>query len=239
MKRLKGAAAGRKPELGEQTAIPVGGHLAQMGAAAYLAVLAYPSRSEWGERDKFVKAVKSLLIKRAMRRGYPRKQIQEQYREFRNKQIYQTLNRAFRRLLRLRMPAGMAANWILIDGVRLGPAVLPGKIPLGVITLHAPKSPRRAMQAIQKKIEERDRAQREEDSSLANLHHRVWASSLPVLHLAMPIAERLNSQDNPMRLIYDPSWVGSALRNAEFLVKYLPCKIPSFNPNKAIRLVPQ
>jgi hypothetical protein len=235
MRTRKKAVVGRqKPELGEQTAVPVGGDLAraQMGAAMYLAVLAYPAHSEWPKRDQFIEAVKAGLLKEARRRGYPGKQIQKRYREFREKRINQILDRAYRRILRWRMPAGMAANWMLMDGARFGPAVLPGNIPVRAIILHAPNSPRRAMQEIRKKVEQRDGAHREEDSALANLHHRVWANSLPVLHLVMPIAQRLNSEDDPTKLIYDPSWVGGALRYAELLVEYLPHKIPSFNPRR-------
>jgi len=126
-----------------------------------------------------------------------------------------------------------------MDGALFGPAVLPGNVSVRAKSPHALNSPRRAMQAIQKLVEQRDGAHREEDSALANLHHRVWANALPLLHLVMPIVQGLNSQDDLTKLICEPSWVGGALRQAELLVEYLPHKIPSFNPRKAIRLLPR
>jgi len=242
MKRRKKAVAERpKAEVGEQTRIPVAGplRLRQMGAAAYLAVLAYPAPEEWANRDKFIEAVKAHLLKWARRCGCPGKRIAKKYRGFPNKRIDQVLSRALRRIWRWRMPAGMAGNWMLADGARFGPVVLPGKILVRTITLRAPGCPWRAMNVIQKLAEKRDGAQREQDSAVRDLYRRIWVTSLPVLHLAMPIVQLLNTPGDPMRFIFDPSWVGAALGSSARLMEYLPQKIRSFDPRKAIRLFPQ
>jgi len=240
-RRKKALPEEPKAEVGEQTAIPVAGPLwlRQMGAAAYLAVVAYPAPEEWANRDKFIEAVKAHLLKWARRCGCPGKRIAKKYRGFPNKRIDQVLSRALRRIWRWRVPAGMAGNWMLADGARLGPCLLPGKIPVGAITLHAPNCPWRAMQALQKLAEQRDEANRERDSSVRDLYRRVWLTTLPVLHLVMPITQRLNTPGNPMRFVLDPSWVGAALGSAARLMEYLPQKIRSFNPRKAIRLLPR
>jgi hypothetical protein len=253
-RRKKRAVGSPSPEVGEQTGIPVAGPLwlRQMGAAAYLAVLAYPGRDEWPKRDQFIEGVKARFVKEARRRGCPKQRIPQKYRSFSNRRIDQILRRTFHRLWVWRAPAGLAGNWMMVAGSRFGPYTFKVSLRrlrtatfvrssakyLGPETTDVTRlSPFRAMQEIVKQIDEAKGMHREELPALENARRRVWTNSLPVLHLTMPIAYRLSTEDNPMKFIYDPSWVAPALRNAECLLKLLPHKIASFNPRRALRLI--
>jgi hypothetical protein len=81
-----------------------------------------------------------------------------------------------------------------------------------------------------------------------NIKHRIWASSLSVLHLAMPliwigglVAARASQTPTKVleRLLFQCNWVEYAIRLAEQEFKpLLANKIPTFNAEKAIRLLP-
>lgn len=240
---------GSPPNQGETTAIPTLGKDAHLGAIAFLAVLAYPGRTdwEWEQRDAFVQAAKVLLLKAAIKKGYPRKGILPQYRSFKPEKMDGLLHKGFRRILHRRVPAGMAAGWLTLHGVAFGPLRIPSKeilggIPVGSMTIRAPNNVSRAMRAILRMLEKRDGTSLEPESALANLHHRVWAETLPVLHLASVVAYKVNelaAEGKEKQLLFEPFWVPSAVFHAEALrVGILPAKIPSFEANRAVQLVP-
>jgi GNAT superfamily N-acetyltransferase len=198
MRTRKKAVVGRqKPELGEQTAVPVGGDLAQaqMGAAMYLAVLAYPAHSEWPKRDEFIEAVKALLVKRARRRGYPRKLINHKYRRFKNEHIDGILNRAFRRISRRRLPAGQMAFWIICGAMSKRTNITLNKLSYWWATRVWPGFP---------------------DAEAADVKRRVWRETLPVLHLVMVFPRGLILNGDGLGLILNPSCLPGALRTAQY-----------------------
>ena len=246
---------GDPPTKGEIIAIPTEGRSVLTGAMSYVAILAYPGRQEWPLRAAFFDASRAWYLKRAIKRGYPRKNVLRSYTSVTNKKIDQTLFKGFSRIQKRRVPAAMAANAIILDGVSFGPfnfpiEGVPGGIPVGGMTINSPNNVNRAMRYIMRMIEKRDGISRDEKSLLDNIYHRVWADTLPVLHLAMPVAERMNElfkEENEIRLFSDPSWLPLAIFYAEFyLAGILPKKIPydpkkdqGFNPNQAVQLFPK
>ena len=107
----------------ETTAIPVTGVEAHLGAMAYFAVLAYPTREEWPKRDEFVETAKALLSKKYIARGGDRRKILRKYSGMKNEKIDGTLSRAFYRIQALRLPAAQMAYWKIIHNTRFGPFI--------------------------------------------------------------------------------------------------------------------
>lgn len=56
-----------------------------LGAAAFLAVLVYPTTRN--SRHEFVKACKAYVIKRAIRHGYPRNRIRQEFSRYLERRI--------------------------------------------------------------------------------------------------------------------------------------------------------
>ncbi len=94
-----------------------------------------------------------------------------------------------------------------------------------------------------------------------NIKHRIWAESLPVLHLAIALlqqvegmfvgnaisqaktspkekAEETPTEDKLLLLLSKTEWLVPTLNYAESLRTFLPTFIPTFLPEKAIRLLP-
>ncbi len=180
----------------EVTDIPIGGVPAHLGAIGYLAVLAYPSREDWGKRDKLVDAAKAWLMKDYyIRHGGDRTRIKVKYRTARPRDYYSTLDQAFYRIQAWRLPAAMMARWIMLHGLRVGPLVF---------EMHDPKRKWWAMKGVNAAAErmaylldaqrsewQHYRSRTEVGWEHSNILHRVWASTLPVQHLALafPLAQ--------------------------------------------------
>lgn len=191
-----------------------------LGAAGYLVVLAYPDPSEWNNRDEFIRAVKALLLQISMKRGYPRKKVLPEYRptRYRPKKMEGVLGKGFRRIYDRRLIAALIA-------VRTFPP-FQFSIVRSLRGLVAGQEQRHGWVEIK--------------SALDNRYHRIWAESLPVLHLTIAVAAELQKQsENPMRLIYNHSWLVRSLKGAEQLVPFLQTHIPSFHPERAICLIPK
>ena len=96
----------------ETTYLPVDGPLSIMGAAGFLALLAYPDALE--RRDKFIDAVKAWHLKNAIQQGYPRSGIIEEFRIVRNRKIDSALDNAFiTRINKRRLPAAEMGTMLL------------------------------------------------------------------------------------------------------------------------------
>ena len=205
-------AGSREPEVGEQTAIAVSGELwqRQMGAAMYLAILAYPVLSD--RRDDFVKAVKGWMLKGAIEAGCPKGRVKDVYRKMRPREIKSVMNHAFWRIDARRDPAARIAKGIITSRAFRGR--------LGNLL------PRTVRQALGAKSAA-------DTEVIANAMHRVWGESLRVLHLAAALpADRTG-----WSLISDPSWVADSLGMAEkFLQIFAP--LLARNGCKSVRLLP-
>lgn len=202
----------------ETTDLPTKEPAAMLGAIGYLAVLAYPDRSEWNKRDEFVRAAKALLLQISIKRGYPRRKVPPEYRRYRSAKTDGVLGKGFRRIYDRRLIAALIAERTLppfqFSIARLLRGLVAG--------------------------EERRHKSLEIKSALDNRYHRIWAESLPVLHLTLVIVDELQKQsENPMRLIYNHSWLVRSLKEAEQLVPLLQTHIPSFHPERAICLIPK
>ena len=227
----------------EVTDIPIDGVPAHLGAIAYLAVLAYPSREDWSKRNKLLDATKAWLIKDYyIPHGGDRTRIKVNYLTARPRDYHSTLAQAIYRIQAWRLPAAMMARWIMLHGVRVGPFV---------INVHNPKDKRWAptgVSAAAERMAELLDAQRSEWQhyrsrtdvgwECPNVLHRVWASTLPVLHLALAFPFGKGQKTDPFLLVHKPFWLGPALLHAELARQSLREQIPTFDPQKAVRLLP-
>ncbi len=225
--------------ISETTCIPASGPLAYAGAIQYLAVLAYPSRTEWPKRDKFVKAMKSRLLLGAVKSGYPKKQVKAEYRdEWRRKgglrKFCAAANRAFDRIGTRRLPAVQMLRWILFhgfqiklqfdspEGMRLKNLILK----IGYNGLPDMDGKRFSLNKAAEYYNCADGWLRSAEN-ITNIKHRVWAESLPVLHLAAALEGEIKRiMENPPDLLHrpvldylilHPSWVPRVLEQAEML----------------------
>ena len=191
-RRKKPACGTGKPEAGEQTKIPVSGDLWQRakGAAMYLAVLAYPAPEEWPKRDRFLKAAQAWILK-SCPRGWAK-----HLRKWRPRDVKAVMNHAFWRIDSRREKAANIAKNLIVSAAWSGQleSLLPSS------------------------IREAFGAHSAADTELvANAMHRVWAESLPILHLAAALPPDRTGRD----LISDPSWVAESLGTAESWERFI------------------
>jgi hypothetical protein len=229
-----------KPELIHY--LPVDGLIARTGVLMYYAVLAYPRSLELQKRELFVEAGKAMLFKGDVARGFDRKLVEPYYRKFKNEKIYGTTKKGFQRI-EFRLSAASMAAWMYRDGVQERVDSPMPRGPDGIIE-SAPNTVTRGVKALLK-----DKALRigkpyyEPEAAVSNAMHRIWAASLPVLHLAMSLLEavsytRLQHRVALYHLIYSTGWLNPALLRAERYRSILPRKIPAFLPESAVCLMP-
>jgi len=83
--------------------------LRQMGAAAYLAVLAYPAPKEWANRNAFMEAVKGWMLK-----AQPKGWVKDVYWKMRPRGIRMAMDKGFWRIESRRLPAAEMLRVILV-----------------------------------------------------------------------------------------------------------------------------
>jgi hypothetical protein len=232
----------------------VQGHHAHDGVLSFYAVLAYPSLNEWDKRKQFVMAIKALEYKRDVANGGNRKAVPDAYRRIKNQMIVGQMNRGFRRIGR-RLSAGSMAYCISLSGTKIPNEILPNDIlasdgSLGRIGI-APNTVNKAAEMLLVDMAFRKKVPlhlyKKSGASEPNIKHRIWASSLPVLHLAVMLYQnvgvifnRSNAElhDALLYLSHNNKWFGPALIHAEKLRLLLPEKVPTFVPAKAVCLLP-
>jgi len=219
----------------EVTYIPVAWCDTPVGAAAYLAILAYPTRAEWPKRDEFIEAVKADVSKRAIARGYERSLVPPQYRRFKNEKVKGVWNRAIHRIQARCFSAVVMAEEMAIQGALKAWITLPKMIsPPVQIALARVEKERPRWQHCHS-----DRGGGGEISSI----YRAWAHTKPVLHLAWVYSNHcyqstpVGSGFDPMFSIFNPSWVARALEEAEDRRTALHHSVPTFDPEAAVRLL--
>ncbi len=203
-----------------------------LAAIAYLAVVAYPEKSEWTRRNAFVEACKQLWVREAQKRGYEFGPVR------RNRDIYESgpITHAFRRIRDTRIPSAEAATMFLLN--RRGPIQLRflGKgerrvdeaIKLFVAGLPAWKVSRFAAS-----VEENKRVR----FKYQNAYIRQWAPTLPVLHLSMALHSVLIERKCTLWvLLLEPAWVVRAMQTAEGFRAFLLASIVAL-PQRPVRLV--
>lgn len=162
-------------------------------AAAYLAIIAYPSESEISKRDKFVEAAKAHILKLALRRGWMRREDNcwPDRSSWTNKKIDDVINSGWRRIRARRIPA---AELFMVEYFRLNNS------PVGVV---------RQWMRTAKII---NRIDDEAESADKNVMHRVRKESMPVLHMAVGLLNVLPpGKVGAYRLLSNTAWV-SGLR---------------------------
>ena len=187
----------------------------RIGVLVYYGVLAYPKPTELAKRVQFAAAMAAMRVKRFAAEIGSRENIPTRFTRFKNEKIKGAKNLAFKRLAK-RLGAGQIASLVCVrkiqpyDGV-----VLPGASTLNkMMQIYVEKQQNREIEW--------------DDPALPNAKHRVWAESLPVLHLAMtnPITvkivgeilnHRLNarSKDIERELLdshHEPDWLREALK---------------------------
>ena len=220
------------PHISETTLIPINEPLARAGAIAYLAILAYPSRAEWRHRDNFVKAAKAWLFWRAVKRGYPKNLIKAEFVDKWRKKFGRTkadaaIDRAYNRIASRQLPAAAMFRWIKFHGFQIklqfnsSKGVRFKNLPLKLGYKGIPDQEGKRL-SVNKAAEHYGGI-----DEIVNVKHRVWAESLPVLHLAMALENEIrrfkdHPPDNLKRhpldyLILDPSWLPKALKQAEMI----------------------
>jgi hypothetical protein len=240
-------------EAAETRFIPTEGINAYHGASVFLAVIAYPERSEWPKRKEFVTAARAFGLKDYIAHGGNRKMILPKFRRLKNEKIAGILSKAVRRMA-ARLSAASMAMCMILDGAKIPfEESLPGK-PVGVV-LRGPNSVFKAANALLRDREAHQGVYLEPHSGAANILHRRWVSSLPVLHLALALpvhkfavatlkqagasgALRELSVELALLWIYKPDWLGQALAYAEKMRHMLPVRIPPFRLENAISLLP-
>ena len=234
---------------------PVGGVL------LYYAVLAYPDSSEWHKRRAFVDSMVAMRFREFVVQGAKRSAVPPDFRRFKREKMLCGINLGWKRVQR-RIDAAIMGWCICLNG-RSYPYDAPtpeGKIGL---VLRGPKTVNEMIRTyLANRCGTPDAVNLQEESALANISHRVWAESFPVLHIAManPITVKIvEDKVNSVRptekqiakdlfdSIHQPTWLFKALEDAEALKCTLRERLGidagdsrdfGFKPETAIRLLP-
>jgi hypothetical protein len=246
MKRRKKAGVGSQNlEIGEEILIPVAGSLRQrqLGAAEYLAVLAYPAEDEWCKRSEFMDAVNVWLLKKVIQPSWPRGRLPDKYRGYRPSKAKAVMDRGFWRIRSRRVKAAIMGYARLMDGWRMAPMEIAGRR----FFLRAPTSVKKdvarwkanlpcGVNKAAKWIAGPDRKVNKASScpdSIRNIKQRIWRESLHILHLAMALPDGRTMQD----LILNPTWVATSLPQAEGFL-WLLFAVLGLSRREPIRLLP-
>jgi hypothetical protein len=225
---------------GQITYIPAQGEDSKWGVLFFFATLAYPRRDEREKRNRFARAMGAPPFKRYVAEGCDRSLLPAEYR-IKNEKIQGAVNMGVRRLS-WRAAAGGMAYGICVDGVYF-PYDMPSSRGSTGVILEAPNTVNKAALGVAN-VRAGGTGARYiwADSAVANVKQRIWASSLPVLHLAFALYRQIfrvgNGPDAITKLILDPQWLRAALITAEGIRVRLPSRVPTFDPDNAIRLLP-
>jgi hypothetical protein len=226
----------------------------RVGVIAYYAVLAYPKHGELAKRAAFSNALIAIWMK-AFAGGLGRKSVPTFYTGFKNEKIWGALRLGLKRLAR-RLSAGEVGWSIVLSGTWEASG------PDGIAEVFVPGSS--TIDQAMRGYVGRRRTDEETETAVKNATHRVWAESLPVLHLAMknPIVvrlteARLNSEgasaskptftEDLLNSIDEPQWLRESLEGAEELRPTLGDRLGAdphdplcrgFKPEEALRLLP-
>jgi hypothetical protein len=225
-----GAAETIRVYIGEPSG-PIGGVL------LYYAVLAYPQASERPKRREFVEAMISMRIREyAVQGAAKRSDIPPQYRRYKREKMLSRINLGWKRVERRIHAAVM--GWCIYLNEKQYPYATPtpeGKV--GII-LRGPNTVNDVVRAfVASRQNSSNPVHLESESAVANVMHRVWAESLPVLHIAMqnpitikiveaqvnfgPPSEKQIAKDL-FDSVHEPSWLRGAIEDAENLKLVLP-----------------
>jgi hypothetical protein len=228
----------------------------RVGALKYYSVLAYPNRTEMAKRDSFFSALVARQLKEFTEIDPKlRKEIPGRFRSIKNEKIDGAMRRGFGRLLR-RIRAGTAGWCLVFNG---NPMLFDAPMPEGRVgfIFQGPNTVNEVMRVLV------GDAPGDPKEAVANAAHRIWAESLPVLHLAMRnpvtikiVEDNVNKEKNIvsseinqqlLNSTYEAGWLAGTLTQAEKLRLALAGLLKTdpndhlgrgFRVENAIRLVP-
>ena len=200
------------------------------GVLMYYAVLAYPKCGEQPKRRSLIRAMGAMRFREFAIQGASWNDIPVAYRRFKREKILTSTNLGWKRIER-RIHAGVMGWCIYLNGkhLRYSAPTPEGKIGLFL------QGPHTVSEVIRTFIEQRhasDGVHLAPEAAFANVAHRVWAESLPVLHVAMlnPVTIKIiEAQINkepitPKQVaeeffasIHEPAWLRKALEDGEYL----------------------
>jgi len=238
----------RKPKYpgsGEVLRIPVDGCGAYDSVVNYFALLAYPMPTERAKCIEFSQALKTLRYKLYLKGGGDRAKVPDFYRGYKNEAMAGRVRLGFRRVI-VRLEAASMALCIYFDGLGVPYDDPTPNGSVGMV-IEAPGTVNKAAEDLLRHTRP-DLLQNNEtfDSAMVNIKHRVWAASLPVLHLAIALIRAMIHRPgfpNQMEkvfiaMLHDPQWLSQTLDDAERIRFELPSRIPTFRAEQAIRLLP-
>jgi len=217
-------------QAGEITIIPTKGGEAWIGAAMYLAILAYPGQDEreLTRRDRFLEACESFIRTRKDRTG--------------------VIQKVFYRIQSRRLPAAAMARWIWLVDFCCQARGQPGYVVSE--NLRVPKVRAMAREHIRvhqmlKKEQPNHllRYFKEGCPSVTSVVNRVWSQSKSVLHLSSAFVE-CAIIPTPNRSFYghllNPEWVPRAVSSSEAWRRRFAELFPQdqYDPSVAIRIIP-
>ena|SRR2546425_7664073 len=223
------------------------------GVLAYFSVLAYPDSADSEHRANFAKALHSWRcknVKKNMADWENWERLSAEIREMTNRSIEGKLNMGLKRIEK-RLKAGFIAYKIYSNGrpmpsfnptARSGKGLVMGRgahsVTEGLLEILREDNEGRRYDPYEEGVIERE--------VLENHRRVIWTDSLPVLHIATSLEVILRglSPDVPRLalvfcLLHDPRWLLYALANVEWWrLRLAPPRIPGFDKDKAIRLIP-
>ena len=227
----------------------------------YYAVLAYPNRRESQKRRGFVEALAAMRFREFLVNGAKREDIPLHYRRYKREKMLSRTTLGWKRVER-RIHAGIMGWCIFLNGRhhRYATPTPDGKV--GVF-LRGPNTVNEVVRAfVASRQSGADPVHLALEPALANVAHRIWADSLPVLHIAMenPVTIKIveaQVQTGPptgkeiasdiFDSVHDPSWLRQAIEDADNLKRDLPERLGTdpndprglgFRSCKAISLLP-
>ncbi len=213
----------------ETTHIDVSGDDKWLGAAGYLAVLAYPD--DWDKRTRFIDAVKAMMIKYMTGGRLPKKHVKNSdVLQFAKERELDTALRQVGRIIQTkRLPAWEIA--------------LPYMMSHAINVTLADGSKFSLDRALEQKFPSPDVEFGADPYNKNNAYKRVWIPSKPVLHLMFGLHNALadyNHKPDTEDLICNPDWLPFAAENAESIRKTL-CALDKININDedTIQLLPK
>jgi hypothetical protein len=232
-----------------------------ISALLYYAVLAYPGRDEWQKRRSFLEAMAAMRFKEfAIQKGN-RKGIPREFSGFKKEKMLGGISLGWKRVDR-RIHAGIM-GWCICLNEKFHPYEAPTPDGKEGVVFRGPNTVNKVVRAyVEGRQHSSDGVHLALEPALANVAHRIWAESFPVLHIAMSnpftikIVETQVNTGPPtakqiakdfFNSIHETGWLRKALEDAEQLKLDLRERLGidpgdprslGFYPERAISLLP-
>jgi hypothetical protein len=227
----------------------------------YYAVLAYPERDGWQKRRSFVEAMAAMRFKEFAIQQGNRKGIPRQFSGFKKEKMLGGINLGWKRIER-RIHAGIM-GWCICLNEKYHPYEAPTPDGKEGVVFRGPNTVNKVVRAfVEGRQYSSDGVHLALEPALANVAHRIWADSFPVLHIAMSnpftikiVETQVNTGPPTAKQIakdffisvHETGWLRKALEDAEQLKLDLRERLRTdpddprglgYNPEKAISLLP-